>query len=443
MTEVRSPQRPRRDGALPFRNREAAGVQLAARLNHLANEHPVVLALPRGGVPVAGPVADRLGAELDVLVVRKLGLPAHPELAMGAVGEEGARVLDPEVMRLARVTAAQVASAERAENAEVERRAARYRNGRRPIPLEGRTVIIVDDGIATGSSALAAVQIARHRGAKRVVLAVPVAAPESARELARVVDEFVCVATPHPFMAVGQFYRDFGQVSDEAVASVLTHAHASEVAMGPSVFAEDIDVHAQGAVLRGRLTIPEGATGIVLFAHGSGSSARSPRNVFVAERLHEMGLGTLLFDLLTPSEAEDRGNVFDIDLLTERLRAATRSLQERVPQAPLGYFGASTGAAAALRAAAAAHAGIDAVVSRGGRVDLAAAHLGRVRAPTLMIVGGADVEVLRLNREAARMLRCPHELVVVPNAGHLFEEPGALDAVARLAGEWFRRHLKA
>lgn len=209
-------------GAFAFRDRDDAGAQLAERLEHLASQQPVVLALPRGGVPVAAHVATRLRAPLDILVVCKLGVPHHRELAMGAIGEQGARVLEPDVLRHAGVTPEQLASVEATERSEVERRAARYRDGRAPVPLDGRVVVIVDDGIATGSTARAAIQIARDRGAARVVLAVPVAAAETARELASLVDELVCGATPAYFVAVGQFYRDFSQVSDDDVAALLS-----------------------------------------------------------------------------------------------------------------------------------------------------------------------------------------------------------------------------
>ena len=209
-------------GAFAFRDRDDAGVQLAERLDHLASREPVVLALPRGGVPVAAHVAARLRAPLDILVVRKLGVPSQPELAMGAIGEEGARVLEPTVLRHAGITAKQLAAVEATERAEIQRRAVRYRGGRAPVPLEGRVVVIVDDGIATGSTARAAIQIARDRGAAGVVLAVPVAAAETARELAQLVDELICVATPPHFVAVGQFYGNFAQVSDDDVASLLS-----------------------------------------------------------------------------------------------------------------------------------------------------------------------------------------------------------------------------
>jgi len=196
--------------------------------------------------------------------------------------------------------------------------------------------------------------------------------------------------------------------------------------------------------LPGLLDMPEGELhGLVIFAHGSGSSRLSPRNQFVARQLHARGLATLLFDLLTDDEALDRRNVFDIPLLARRLNEAIewqQSLTE-IARVPTGLFGASTGAAAALVAAATQGDRVSAVVSRGGRPDLAGAALPLVRAPTLLIVGGADHEVLELNREAAAQMTCEHALRVVPGATHLFEEPGTLETVATLAADWLALHL--
>lgn len=195
--------------------------------------------------------------------------------------------------------------------------------------------------------------------------------------------------------------------------------------------------------LEGMLALPEGGRAIVVFAHGSGSSRLSPRNRRVAEALRERGLGTLLFDLLTEEEAEDRRRVFDIGLLAERLILATGWLlrTKETQDLRIGYFGASTGAAAALVAAVRGEAEIGAIVSRGGRPDLARPVLAQVRAPTLLVVGGMDYTVLELNRAALAELECEKELAVVPGATHLFEEPGALDQVMALAGRWFTNHL--
>jgi putative phosphoribosyl transferase len=193
--------------------------------------------------------------------------------------------------------------------------------------------------------------------------------------------------------------------------------------------------------LAGSLTVPDGAPGIVIFAHGSGSSRHSPRNRYVAAVLVEAGLGTLLFDLLTLEEEADRANVFDIGLLADRLAQVTAWLRAQQRPEPVGYFGASTGAAAALWAAAEPGADITAVVSRGGRPDLAGPRLAGVTAPTLLIVGGRDTAVLEENRGALAELTCDKDLSVVPGATHLFEEPGALDVAAALARDWFLRYL--
>lgn len=195
--------------------------------------------------------------------------------------------------------------------------------------------------------------------------------------------------------------------------------------------------------LEGDLTLPAQPRALVVFAHGSGSTRRSPRNRLVAQALQERSLGTLLFDLLTRDEADDRAKVFDIELLGQRLIDTLDWLDRRPALAslPVGLFGASTGAAAALVAAAARPRRVFAVVSRGGRPDLAAQALPKVKAPTLLIVGGEDTEVLELNRQAMERLRAPAELAVVPGATHLFEEPGALQSVAAEAGQWFTTHL--
>lgn len=202
----------------------------------------------------------------------------------------------------------------------------------------------------------------------------------------------------------------------------------------------DVDV---GVELAGDLAQPDGARGLVVFAHGSGSSRRSPRNRAVAGTLNAAGFATLLFDLLTEPESQRRDLVFDIDLLAQRLERVTQIVREApyTSWLPIGYFGASTGAAAALSAAAAVGPAVDAVVSRGGRPDLAGARLRDVAAPTLLIVGSRDTEVLDLNRRAAERLPHEHRIAVVDGATHLFEEPGALDQVAGLASDWFAAHL--
>ncbi|MEU6641850.1 phosphoribosyltransferase [Saccharomonospora sp. NPDC046836] len=432
---------------MPFVDRADAGRRLAGRLAELRGQDVVVLGLPRGGVAVAGEIARALQAPLDVIVVRKLGVPYQPELAMGAIGEDGVRVIDPEVMRACQVTPAELAGIEATERTELERRARHFRGGRARIPLRGRIALIVDDGVATGSTARAACRVARAEGAKRVVLALPVGAPRAVAALRREADSVVCLETPSWFHAVGQWYEDFQQVTDDEVLELLHNAgepgSVRPARSDPSARDEEVEVLAGRIPLAGHLTIPEHSPGIVVFAHGSGSSRHSPRNRHVAGILHDAGLGTLLFDLLTRHEEVDRRLVFDIQLLAGRLRDATvwLSSQPGCREAGLGYFGASTGAAAALWAAADSAAGIAAIVSRGGRPDLATEVLHRVRAATLLIVGGNDSFVLELNRAAAQRLRCEKQLAVVPGASHLFEEPGTLDHAARLARDWFLAHF--
>ncbi|MEU5293479.1 phosphoribosyltransferase family protein [Streptomyces umbrinus] len=439
-----------------FADRTDAGRRLAAQLHHLKGHDLVIVGLPRGGVPVAAQIAEALEAPLDVCLVRKLGVPFQPELAMGAIGEEGVRVVNEPVVRGMGVTDRDLAAVEEHERGVLEQRARRYRGERQPTRYEGRTVLVVDDGLATGSTALAACRIARARGASRIVLAVPVAPLDWSIRLGGEADEGVCLHTPQEFHAIGEFYADFGQTSDEEAIACLEHnraAHATSDAPptagsaspehDPLPYDRPVRIPAAGAELDGRLTVPRAAPGVVLFAHGSGSSRKSPRNRFVATGLNRAGLGTLLFDLLTEAEAVNQDNVFDTALLARRLTHATEWLREQPDTQGMefGYFGASTGSAAALWAAAEPAADVTAVVSRGGRTDLAGPRLPEVKAPTLLIVGGRDHLVLDLNRQAAARLMCEHQLATVPGATHLFEEPGTLESVTELATDWFSRHL--
>lgn len=445
-------------GGETFADRADAGRRLGLPLLSAGVGGPdvVVLGLPRGGVPVAAEVARVLHAPLDVLIVRKVGVPSRRELAMGAIGEGGVTVLNQEVLAGLGISPEEFAAVAARERDVVGRRLLLYRQGRTAVPLDGRTALVVDDGIATGSTARAACRVARARGAARVVLATPVAPPDRVPGLERDADEVVCLETPSPFYAVGQFYRDFSEVTDDEVTRVLagagvadapeppvTRDAGSESASGVPARDEDVRIGVDGAILLGHLRVPTGAHAVVVFAHGSGSSRLSPRNRFVADVLGAAGLGTLLFDLLTPEEERDRANVFDIALLAERLSGVTRWLygQPGMSRVRLGYFGASTGAAAALWAASQPGSPVAALVSRGGRPDLAAERLGAVRAPTLLIVGSRDGLVLGLNRQAESMLRCESRLAVVPGATHLFEEPGTLVRAAELARDWFLDHL--
>ena len=431
--------RDRRKATRRFADRRAAGRQLAERLASLAIEDPVVLGIARGGVPVAYEVARALGAPLDVLVVRKIGAPGNPELGIGAIAEGGAQVLNREVVRELLVSAEELEAALARAREEVSSRVGRYRGARAPVEVSGRTAIVVDDGLATGGTARAALRAVRARHPRRLILAVPVGTRETTRSLREEADEVVCVLEPEQMWAVGLWYERFEPTSDAEIAGLL---EGDSPESGPAPLASR-EVRIPVAEIVGDLVLPAEAKGLVIFAHGSGSSRFSPRNRQVARELTERGLATLLLDLLRWQEERDRTNVFDLRLLAERLTAATRWAREEPALAGLrlGYFGASTGAGAALRAAAELGDEIGAVVSRGGRPDLAGPALERVHAPVLLIVGGRDQMVLELNREACGRLRAPCELAVIPGATHLFEEPGALEEVALLAGDWFERHL--
>jgi putative phosphoribosyl transferase len=440
-----------------FRDRREAGRELGARLASLhlpPHERPLILALPRGGVPVGYEVARALGAPLDVLVVRKVGAPGNPELGMGAVAEDGTRVFDEELLGLLQVGPDELERAVARAEGELHERLARYRRGRPAADLTGRTVIVVDDGLATGGTARAAGRCLRARHPGRLILAVPVGAPQTIRSLEQEYDTVVALRQPDAFMAVGAWYEDFGQTTDAEVTALLETAHAAIAGTSTPEAApasdpprrEEVRISTSGGDhVVGDLLVPEDAGGMVVFAHGSGSSRHSPRNRQVAAALNDAGLATLLMDLLTPTEERHRANVFDIALLAERLRDATGWVRDQpgLRHLDVGFFGASTGAGAALWAAADLPDEVHAVVSRGGRPDLAAPRLAEVRAPTLLIVGGLDDVVIELNRRAREQLRCESALEIVPGATHLFEEPGGLEAVERLAAAWFGRHLAA
>lgn len=455
-----------------FTDRIEAGKQLASELLALAPSHPIVLALPRGGVPVGFQVAEALNTDLEVLIVRKLGVPWSPEYAFGAIGEDGATVVHRDVVSATGMSEADVDRVISAETAEITRRSSMYRGDHSLPDMSERTVIIVDDGLATGSTMAAAIAVVKHLGAAQIIAAVPVGARDTARNIGEMADGIVCLQAPRDFRAVGLHYRDFDQVPDSEVIRLLKLSveHRSSVkaaakdatghglgtgqgedaggsstmtvgstTSGGSAVDVEVVIPAGRVQLPGHLTVPADSRGIVLFAHGSGSSRFSSRNQYVAQVLQDAGLGTLLFDLLTESEANDRVNVFDIDLLAQRLTAAREWLgtQPVADDLGIGYFGASTGAGAALVAAARRPDLVSSVVSRGGRPDLAGPLLPLVQAPTLLIVGGNDFQVIDLNRSAQEAMRCTNRLEIVPGATHLFEEPGTLQAAAQLAQEFF------
>jgi len=443
-----------------YANRAEAGKAVATALEALGDvagrRDLVVLGLPRGGIPVARAVADALGAPLDAIVARKLGVPGLSEVAFGAIAEGRRKVVEDSVwwyLGLPRRVVAPIVDRERTE---VRRRACLYRAGA-PLPaLRGRTVVLVDDGLASGTTLrAAALAVRRHRPA-RVIAAVPVASAMHCDDVRAILDQLVTAATPEPFETVSAWYDDFGPVSDGEVLRLLgrasgAHAVASEA--GPDATDEHeiaIPVGQDGVGEHGRLIgdlgLPNGIpAGLVILAHGGGSSRNSYRNRYLAGRLRQGGWATMRVDLLLEHEQADddvTGNArFDIPLIARRLQCATEwAAHTRSPGSErIVLFGASTGAAAALVVAARRPDLVRGVASRGGRVDLAGPSLPEVRAPVLMIVGGADLGTLEGTRVAAPRLPGRTRLAVIRRAGHTFEEPGALGAVGEHVVHWLGR----
>lgn len=433
-----------------FSDRADAGRQLGDKLAALRLENPLIFALPRGGVPVAAEVAVRLNAPLDLLLVRKIGAPGNPEVALGAIveGETSHMIINEDVRRISGASDAYLTAARDRERAELERRRERYLGGRPRLDPKGRNVIVLDDGLATGATMKAALSALKHNGASRIIVALPVAPISALDEISEQADKVICLHPAAEFYGVGGFYRDFHQLSDSEteallnqVASLNATERQKERKEHPSADSRQVKIPPLGLV--GDLVVPRDPIGLVLFAHGSGSSRKSPRNVFVARELNKKGFATLLFDLLTTEEGEDRRNVFDIRLLAERVVEACMwaASEPDISDLPLGLFGASTGAAAALVAAAEVKDRVAAVVSRGGRPDLAGPALPEVTAPSLLVVGSHDHEVLQLNKNALSAMTCAKSLQIVPGATHLFEEPGTLEAAISHAADWFDAHL--
>jgi putative phosphoribosyl transferase len=477
---------------LMFADRHDAGRVLACKLaDYEDREKVVVLGLPRGGVVVAFEVARALRVPLDVFVVRKLGVPGQEELAFGAIAGGGVKVLNRDVLQASKLSEHEMDAIAAKETVELERRERLYRGGRPPLHLGGKTIILVDDGLATGASMRTAIRALRAQNPGWITMAVPTAPARTCKDLEREVDEAVCVMTPDPFLGVGQWYLDFSQTTDEEVITLLkiasgfrrasrsageppaskstaldaaTPAPAAAPAPVPTsapvaapapataapALAREVSTSVDGHTLKGDLHLVPGSKGLVMFVHGSGSSRFSPRNQAMAGDLQATGLSTLFFDLLSDDEAhfdDTAGEVhFDISLLTDRVVAVTEWVlrQPDTRAMAIGYFGASTGAAAALKAAARFSyrpTAVQAVVSRGGRPDLAMDDLPNVVTPTLLLVGGRDSSILGLNELALAELAGPSELHVVRGATHLFEEPGTMEEVSRLACAWFARYL--
>jgi putative phosphoribosyl transferase len=443
-----------------FDDRPAAGEVVAGLLARWANRSDVVvLGLARGGVPVAAPIARALGSPLEVMVARKLGVPGIEEVAFAAIAEGRRRPVRDAVASFVGVPRTVERMVLARERAELARRLHRYRAGR-PLPeVRGKTCIVVDDGVSSGATLRAAAASLRSRRPARLIAAVPVASSGGVGSIAGWFDEVIAEATPEAFGTVSDWYARFEPVSDEDVLRLLagerlapTAQVTAEAVAGPT--ASDLSterpvsvaLRGEAGPLAGDLGLPiDHPSGLVIVVHGGGSSRRSYRNRYLAGRLRLAGWATLRIDLLTEPEQAADGETgchrFEIDLLARRLdQVVGWALGEAVPGCHrLVLFGASTGAAAALEAAALGPRRVAAVVARGGRIDLAPRR-ALVRCPCLLVVGRNDREVAAMNRDLGRKLSRAKR-VTIRGAGHVFEEPGTLGRAGEAVVRWLRSEL--
>lgn len=420
---------------IPFRDRHDAGKQLAEVLAGRRLHEPVVLAIPRGGVPVGSEIASRLGCELGVVVARKLGAPGMPELAIGAVTADGTAFINDEVAGEVGATERYIDQVTQREREEAARREVLFDGHLRP-EVRDRDVIVVDDGLATGATAIAAVRSMRNAGARRVILAIPVAPPASVRRLEHEADEVVCPHVVEDFWAVGQFYIDFRPTVDAEVRQLLDGQRRDAVA-DPATSA--LHVVRGNVTLAAALTVPpgKGPFPCVVFVHGLGSGKDSPRNMVISARLVDAGIATALFDLSGHGESspDPRGHAAYIDDLlavVDRLRE-----EPSIDVRRLGISGSSYGGVVAVEAVHSHAVNPAAMVLRAPPID--AGDLDAIHVPTLCVVGQEDGLLDAIRRAVTRSNAAT--LAVVPGASHLFDEPGTLDIAVTLTVDWFTRYL--
>jgi predicted phosphoribosyltransferase/pimeloyl-ACP methyl ester carboxylesterase len=422
-----------------FQDRREAGQRLAAFLKEKGFAKPVVLGIPRGGVPVAAEVARALDGELGVVVARKLGAPGNPELAIGATTETGASYINTALAMAAGADQHYIEAEKARQVAEAHRREELF-DGHRRRPVAGRTVIIVDDGIATGATAIAAVRSIKALGAARVVLAVPVGPTETLRLLQAEADQVVCLHEDPGFWAVGLYYDDFSQVSDDEARLTLETFASQVAAKAGSELSCPVRVERDGIGLAAVLTVPAavGAFPLVIFVHGLGSSKESPRNLVIASRLVESGIATLLFDLsnhgASSPDPRDGIDAYAADLAAVFAWALE---QGEIVKDRVGIAGSSLGAVATAKALAVGKVRPQTLVLRAPPLE--AADFAKVTVPSLVLIGSHDP--LRQQVEAGIAGRPQLTLSVVAGAGHLFEEPGTLDEATQRTVAWFTSRL--
>lgn len=418
-----------------FRDRKDAGERLAAVLSEKNFARTLVLGIPRGGVPVAAEVARRLGAELGVLVARKLGAPGNPELAIGAVTAHGVAYINSAIAFTTGADDTYIAAETERQAREARRREELFDGHRRPV-AKGRAVIVVDDGIATGATAIAALRALKAEGATSITLAVPVGPPEMLELLRGEADEVVYLESDPGFGAVGQYYIDFDPVSDDEVRATLEMFSVRTGA--PPV--RQVEVKRDGLRLIGALMTPagRGPFPLVIFVHGLGSSKESPRNLAIAHDLVEAGIAALLFDLSGhgASSPDPRGG---LDAYVSDLEAFSEwsQVQEEVRSDAIGVAGSSMGAA--VVAAALARGSLKPVTAVLRAPAMEQQDFPKISVPSLVLVGTLDP---MFDEVRGIVSQCPNLTIsIVAGAGHLFEESGTLDEARRRTVVWFSARL--
>ncbi len=432
---------------MAFLDRTDAGRQLAGQLERFRGSDAVVLAVPNGGVVVGTEVAIALGLRMDLVVVRAVRLERDRSLVLAAVSEGGEQIIDDDAIDAIGALPSELWSALGSERAELARRVELYRLRRFHVDLHGCIAILVIDMLTDPLVAQLACRVARLRGARRVVLAAPIGTADIFTELVEHADEITLLESPDEVGDPIDCFEEAPAVSD---AVVLDHLDASVVRDGEpdppltsvdhvsDLRVEAVVMLSDGAALRGIVMLPQLATGVVVFVHGAGSDATSPRDEVVATALAEVGIASVRFDLLTEFERYRKLQI-DTRTMVDRLTGVIAWTRRQVDLRglPLGLNGANSGIIGVLALAAEPGADIVAIVSRGGRPDEFSTGVHDVITPALFIVGGADESILEANRATAMLIDAPSELSVIPGASHRFVEPGAMDMVAEITRDWF------
>jgi predicted phosphoribosyltransferase/dienelactone hydrolase len=433
---------------MTFHDRADAGRKLAEALVPVLKSPCVVAGIPRGGVAVALPIVERFHLPLTVVYARKLTAAAAPELAFGAIDEDGHTIVDAQSVASLGLSPADVEQAKQRVSKEIRRRMATYGAPALGHYIPDSAVVLVDDGLATGLTMRASLEYARRHGAREIIVAVPCASTSAAREFERMADRFVSLLVDPAFMAVGQYYRDFSPVSDDQVIAMLTGARGTAAQKSEGAAKDDLRLvfrNSRGLALTGRLLLPAtpGPRPAVVFAHGWGSSKDSPRNRAVAEALRRLGFAAFLFDFTGHGESEGTREDSTPEQQVNDLAAALNALEgfEEVDRHRLGVIGASSGGAVAVRGAA-RDPRIRVLVLRSPNLAGAEDAVPRVRVPALLVVGEHDEPIRAALGPLFGRFGGPCALEIIPAGDHLFEDPAALTRATAVTVAWFKDHLK-